>query len=360
MKLSAIFSLMLLGVTAFASADTPSASLHYSVTEIHNLAVITQMSNDRQMIGGNLSWLDGKVPDIGTLPGDSWSQVMAVNKHGLVLANSNSHGFLWKDGKRTPLNIQLGGEGALANCGLNDNDVVVAWRSIAFPPEQRDHEHVFTSETRLFKWRDARVLDLGKPEGLDFGDKGHLINNKEEIAGENDHNVFFWSDGKRQIVCAMTGFDSARAIALNDAGQVAGIRIRSKNMGNIVWGDAYEDAFLWSKGQLQILPTLPGCTKTFAVGLNDRGQMIGYVDFVPNGGEKTPLPLFWQNGSVYNLNDLIPKNSGCTLTRPFAVNNAGEIVCHGYTNESERIGILHGSDTHTYVLTPASGASSIK
>ncbi len=157
-----------------------------------------------------------------------------------------------------------------------------------------------------------------------------------------------------------TSLDSVKAVVLNDIGQVLGIRTRSKNMGNVVWGNAYEDAFLWSKGQLQILPTLPGCTKTFAVGLNDKGQGIGYVDFVPNGGEKTPLPLLWQDGKVYSINDLIPKNSGCILTRPFVVSNAGEIVCHGYTNENERIGILHGSDTHTYLLTPLSGANTVK
>jgi probable HAF family extracellular repeat protein len=60
------------------------------------------------------------------------------------------------------------------------------------------------------------------------------------------------------------------ALGLNDTGQVVGY--------SALAGDRTAHAFLWSDGRLRDLGTLDGYAFSLAAGINDRGQAAGYAD----------------------------------------------------------------------------------
>jgi probable HAF family extracellular repeat protein len=91
---------------------------------------------------------------------------------------------------------------------------------------------------------------------------------------------------------------------------------------------------------MQDLGTLPGGTSSFAFGLNDSGQVVG--DSYNASGQ--PHAFVWQNGTMSDLNDLIPPGSGWVLGNATAINNAGQIVGVG----------SHNGQGRAFLLTPDS------
>jgi hypothetical protein len=56
------------------------------------------------------------------------------------------------------------------------------------------------------------------------------------------------------------------------------------------------------------------------------------------------MPRFlWENGSIVDLNTLIPPNSGLQLTRAVYINDRGEIAAQGN---------FSNGDIHTFILIP--------
>ena len=60
----------------------------------------------------------------------------------------------------------------------------------------------------------------------------------------------------------------------------------------------------------------------FAYGINSNTQIVGSSG-VCRGGVNAFL---WENGSIVNLNTLIPKNSGLHLVYAFYISDRGEIA----------------------------------
>lgn len=76
-----------------------------------------------------------------------------------------------------------------------------------------------------------------------------------------------------------------------------------------------------------------GTMSTFATGVNDAGQIVGW------GYPATNRALLWQGETAYDLTSLIPKTSGWVLQRAEAINDAGWIVGWG-TIRGARHGFL--------------------
>ena len=71
--------------------------------------------------------------------------------------------------------------------------------------------------------------------------------------------------------------------------------------------------------------------------------MTSYHPFIP----AKSIACIIRNGSVLDLNKLIPGNSGFNLTRAIAINDAGQILC----NTKTQIGVKV-SNEHAVLLTP--------
>jgi len=90
--------------------------------------------------------------------------------------------------------------------------------------------------------------------------------------------------------------------------------------------------FVWRNGIMSALPTIsPTDQIAFASGINDLGIIVG-TDAASTAGPYTAV--IWVNGSLINLNSLLPANSGWVLTSATGINDSNQIVGNGTYNGS--------------------------
>jgi probable HAF family extracellular repeat protein len=126
------------------------------------------------------------------------------------------------------------------------------------------------------------------------------------------------------------------ANGLNDQGQVVGFGATPGSIVNAFLGDLH--AFRWEKGVLTDLGTFGG-VYSGAWGLNSKGQIVGESTY---SGDLVNHAAIWDQGTMRDLNDLIPANSGWELIFASGNNDRGQIACGG----------IHGGRFRTCVLTP--------
>ena len=94
------------------------------------------------------------------------------------------------------------------------------------------------------------------------------------------------------------------------------------------------------------LGTLAGGTSSLAEAINDQGQVVGYSSIA--GGKLHGF--IDSNGSMVDLNTLIPSGSGLTISVAFGINDAGQIVARGVNSAGQDYALL---------LTPVPEPSSV-
>jgi probable HAF family extracellular repeat protein len=132
--------------------------------------------------------------------------------------------------------------------------------------------------------------------------------------------------------------DGIEAVNLNNHGQVIG--------NSDLKGDANFHGFLWStdKGMLDV-GTLPGDVNSLAVGINDAGDVVGGsldADF-------NPRAFFLRDGTMSDLNTLIPADSTLYLLFGCSINASGEIT---------GLAVDAGGNLHGYQATPVPATAS--
>jgi probable HAF family extracellular repeat protein len=115
------------------------------------------------------------------------------------------------------------------------------------------------------------------------------------------------------------------------------------------------DAVLWRHGTMIDLGTLPGDSCSNAYYVNSRGQVVGTSEsrklcLIPTGERA----FLWEDGGpMIDLNTLIPAGSSLELTFAVAINDRGEIAGFGVpAGCSPKDVDLCG---HAYVLIPCNG-----
>jgi probable HAF family extracellular repeat protein len=238
--------------------------------------------------------------DLGTLGGpDSWAA--SVNERGQVagMSSSNStassscnfplitHPFLWDDGKMVDLGT-LGGTCAVVGSLL------------------------------------------GPGAGASLNNQGQVIGTSN-LAGDLTHHPFLWDDGVLTDLGTLGG-DNGEAWWINDRGEIVG---RADLPGSKV-----HHAFLWKNGKMIDLGAAPGQPCSTAIDINSRGQIIIDTGICGLGGGPG---LLWEDGNLYNLNDLVPSNSGLAVGDVNFINDHGEIAVTG---------IFANGDAHAVLLVP--------
>jgi probable HAF family extracellular repeat protein len=110
-------------------------------------------------------------------------------------------------------------------------------------------------------------------------------------------------------------------------------------IGEVIVGATH--AVLWSDGEIIDLGTLGGATSR-AYGVNNRTQVVGTAP-TADGSEHAFL---WQEGLIVDLNDVVPADSGWTLTTAFGIDQQGAIVGDGN----------HNGQRHAFLLIPSTDA----
>lgn len=332
-----------LGV-AMAQQPPTDASTIYTITDLGTLGGLGSegraLNNQGQVVGdapvedGNshaFLWQNGKMTDLGTLPGYASSVALGVNDKGQVVGYLSTgsgfnggarHAFLWENGHMT----LLGSPGSIA-VGINNQGQVIGQSAAA------------DGTTHGYVWQDGQTTDLGTLPGFQFG-RVSAINNKGQVVGtvfrfsDDATHLFLWQDGEMTDLGTFKDYTTVPG-AINDNGQVAGIAFSVPD-GSVA------EALLWQNGTFTDLGRIGG-PYAYVSGINNSGQISGSAQ-----DTEDEVHLFVaQDGQFINLTPLISSASGWNLSnRGFltanGINNAGQIV-----GRADHNGYLRG-----FLLTP--------
>jgi probable HAF family extracellular repeat protein len=137
--------------------------------------------------------------------------------------------------------------------------------------------------------------------------------------GVGAHAVL-WHAGRALDLGSLGGITNNVAFAINNKGQVVGT--------SDLAGDQFFHAFLWERGAIKDLGTLPAPYDAFALAgsINDRGEVVGFscdVNFNCHG-------FLRQGGVMTDLNSFLPADSPLLIMNGEDINERGEIVGQAY------------------------------
>jgi len=93
---------------------------------------------------------------------------------------------------------------------------------------------------------------------------------------------------------------------------------------------------LWQDGVPIDLGVLAGFSGGSANDVNDQMQIVGHLSREQGSNHG----FIWHDGVMRDLNDLIPPDSGVTVTSGISINEAGQIAAAGETDDGDLVGIL--------------------
>jgi probable HAF family extracellular repeat protein len=267
-------------------------------------------------------WQNGAKTDLGTLGGPS-AMANALNDNGQIVGHSTfavgspGHAVLWQNGTITNLTPDLAaGQGSSAT-GINEAGQIVG--NIGY--------------TEAFLWENGARTSLGRlGAGGSFASD---INDSRIVVGSSGGRPFAWQNGVMTDLGLFPGDQDGGASAINSAGDIVG---SSGSTDPETYAQSYR-AFLYSNGTMTALP-VPS-TEAFAGDINDSGTVVGSMR--AGGGFSNFHAWVYIDGTVTNLNHLIPQGSGLHIAYAHAVNDAGQIAATAFD--------ARGS-YHAVLLTP--------
>jgi probable HAF family extracellular repeat protein len=286
-------------------------------------------------------WADGTMNDIGTL-GGSRCQGKGINNKGEVVGWSYTsacasarHAFVYKNGSMSDI-------GALINNGnaksmayaINDSGQIVG---------EHDETTNFCGAPQMtpshaFLYDDGVIIDLGTLDGSYDGysddNAAYGINNFGQIVGDSQasdgkSHAFLYDKGIMTDLGAVGSLGVGWANGISDNGYIVGT---SADITNTAC-----HATLWYGSDANDIGTL-GSDSSIAKSINFCGQIVGATFLCTSSDDHHICALVWENGTVYNLNNLVTGSSGWNLRCATGINVRGQITGWG-TNPS---GQIHG------------------
>lgn len=329
-------------------------SLAYSINDRGQISGTSTLAGDA--VQHSFLFKDGKMVDVGTLGGlnsesfsnvnnltqDSGTAETAVtdpNNENFCSFGTNPSlvclGFVWQNGIMRPLPAAGGNNSQAA--AINDRGFVAGYAELAAADPNCPAPQVL--QFRPVMWVNGHPFTLplyaADSEGAAF-----WINNAGDVVGASGicapydpryaleiqpRHALLWHNGKPMDLGNLGGSMQNAALAINDRGQVVG--------ASDIAGDTYQHAFFWQKGSISDLGTLPGDLISAAVAINNKGQVTGVSD----DGQGDIRGFLWQNGSMYDLNDLVAGNTPLYILHGFGINNAGWLVGLAFNTDADEV-----------------------
>jgi len=336
-------------------------------------------------------WQDGRLIDLGALPGNTCSTAFEINSRGVGVGGSEtgsrdalddspiSHAVMFQDGMVRDLGTLPGGTQSSA-ISINNRGEIAGFGNNGLPDPFSMLG--FATQSRSFIWRDGVMTDLGTLGGPDavmtrINERGQIsgdsytTNSPNPGTGVPTSHPFLWSNGRMQDLGSLGGTQS-QTMWMNDRGDVVGLSSLAGDQAQhpylwdgrslhdlgtfggtygIAWhvndsgdavgwatttGDTAIHPFLWRRGALVDLfgAGSPQCGAAY--GINNRGQIVGETC--------AHSALFWSQGRQYELNSLVGPTD-VHLTEASYITDRGEIAS---------LGLLPNGDQHVFLLTPTS------
>jgi probable HAF family extracellular repeat protein len=245
-------------------------------------------ASDVTSVGTNhaILWDEGRIVDLGLLPGDGSSFAGGINDRGQIvgasadLTRGTQHAVLWQNGQMIPLSppapdcyaIDINNHGEIA--GTCDG-VPVVWRDGVMVPigllpdftsalanAINDKGTVIGSTIDVallqsgFLWQDGRLIELAdsgvRMVPLDVNDRGQVVGYAPANPDPPDTlEPVIWEDGRIRPVSGTWGSFHGTAWGINDRGEV----VVSGHDASHVQGTT-DGAFVWAKGEFRPLSGL--------------------------------------------------------------------------------------------------------
>lgn len=297
-------------------------------------------------------WKNGQILDVGTLAqGGYESLANAVNSRGLVVGMATNttpdpdsmfglgyqtRAFGWDEKKGMQDLGTLGGPDAMAFL-VNERGQIVGDSYTNSNPSAYCANIGFSLTTGAFLWENGAMRNLGSFGGtctfaFALNERGEVVGGST-LKGDSKQHPFLWSQGRLRDLGTFGG-DLGNAIAINDAGKVTGWAS--------IKGNQVNHAFLWKNGVKRDLGTLPGDACSYGFGINAQGAVIGVS--AQTCPFETTRPFLWEpDGTMIDMNALIPADASLYLTSPGTINNRGEIA---------GVGLDVNGNQHAFLLVP--------
>ena len=286
-------------------------------------------------------WSGGDFTTID-FPGATYTAAYFINTTDDVLGqyqvNGTFHSFLMARRTRHGTHYALTDLGALGGSssiafGINDAGGIAGGANVA-----GEDQHPFV-------WYAGKMTDLGTsggPNGSAGGPNGSdeavgavessaIDPMGEDFCGYGTHLVclsVIWRDGVMTQLSTLGG-NNAQANTLNNRGQVVGVGETNVPDSSCPAPQLLQfQAVAWGprEGEIQVLPPLRGDTVGFALGNNDKGQVVGSTGTCANTAVAPfaigPHAVLWDHGSPIALGTL----GGKTAAAGKSINNRSEVV----------------------------------
>lgn len=237
-------------------------------------------------------------------------------------------GFAWENGKMVKLGT-LGGNNGFA-AGANNRGEIVGWAETPKHDSTCTSPQVLQFEAVLYDSKHYHVTEL-RPMHGDKDGAATEINDLDQIVGISGicdqavgrftaTHAVIWQHGRVINLGTLGGIAWNTPMALNNSGEVVGF----SDLAGDTSGNPNFHAFYWTTGSGMVdMGTLSGDAYSEALGINASGEIVGASY---GTGFSTSRAFVTVNGTMTDLNSLIPPSPQLYLLYANDVNNAGVIA----------------------------------
>jgi probable HAF family extracellular repeat protein len=333
MRLAALAPLVLALTGCISATVTDLGTLGGTLSVAHDLndnAVVVGHSTTSSAELHPFIWRAGTMTEI-TLPGLSGFQIAyAVNQADQVVGTAGtadvlSHAFLWRAGTTTRLGSGDAPSGAY---DINeDGDIAGSWTEGGVRRASLWHRGVRQDLPNL-------AGEVGVGNGI--GKHRQVVGSSTVADGPTAAvHAVLWADGETRDLGTLGGRNSnAEAIMVGrwpDA-ELATTFI----VGFSQTSTGANHAFVWNRGRMRDLGTLPGHVSSEALDISGSGIIVG-SSTDRSGNTRACM---WIDGSVVDLTALLPADAGWVLQSAVAINNRRQVAGYGRLRGQQRAYLL--------------------
>ena len=352
-----LVSFMVAGGARFAAAQ-PKYTVHDLGTlgstfnrafGINNAGQVVGLSGDRAFRTAPNSAINAATDDVGTLFSGGSTVALGINDLGQVVGSSSTSSSSMTHAFRTapnsainPSTDDLGTLFASAftvATGINDSGQVVGYSTL---PRVATHAFRTAPNSAINPATDdIGALTAGPLLGSFIQAFG--INHSGQVTGVSFTHAFRTAangaiNAATDDLGAFSGGCCSTATGINASGQVIGFSSVGVSGNTHAFRTAPNGAINTFTDDLGTL----GGTFSTAQGINSSGQVVGWSDLA--SPFEPPHAFLYSGGVLYDLNNLIPLNSGLILTAAYGINDLGQIVGEAIPSGS--------SGSHVFRLDP--------